>query len=336
MTGSHPLVSIIIPCYNAEPWVAEAIDSCLAQTYHPIEIIVVDDGSTDGSLKIIQSYGDRIQYITGPNRGGCAARNQGFALSKGEFVMFLDADDYLQANTIEALVSTLLGHANSFAYCNWWRVLEVNETWIPVTYTNERLSNDDHILGMLTQQCNFISPLWCKNTITMLGGWDECLTSSQDIDLKYRALLAGVQPIHTGDKGAYYYRGYRATSLKYNTSVSNDIRRDKIISNVRAIQKLYHALEDQNKLEHYRIILGKIFYGLADACFVVDERYKAYECLETAFNLAGKNAITGSFLARLTGFTIGLEWKERIIRFLYKFGIATKQRKLTMIRLKSQ
>src|SRR3954451_21632885 len=92
---NNRLVSIIIPCYNAERWLNESIDSCLRQTYRPLEIVVVDDGSTDKSLQILMSYGSRIKYVTGPNRGGNHARNTGFALTKGEYVQFLDADDYI-------------------------------------------------------------------------------------------------------------------------------------------------------------------------------------------------------------------------------------------------
>ena len=86
MGDVKPLVSIIIPCYNAECWVSDALDSCIAQTYRPLEIIIIDDGSTDGSLMVIQRYAEQhpnlIRYETWPNRGGGAARNRGFALSK--------------------------------------------------------------------------------------------------------------------------------------------------------------------------------------------------------------------------------------------------------------
>jgi glycosyltransferase involved in cell wall biosynthesis len=93
--GEAPLVSIVMPCFNNEAYVAEAIDSALGQTYDNIEVIVIDDGSTDGSLDIIRSYGDRITWRTGPNEGACAARNKGLALARGEFIKFLDADDIL-------------------------------------------------------------------------------------------------------------------------------------------------------------------------------------------------------------------------------------------------
>lgn len=95
MKDGRLMVSVIIPCYNAERWVAEAIQSCLDQTYSPIEVIVIDDGATDRSLEVIKSFGQRIRWETGPNRGGNCARNRGLALSKGQYVQFLDADDYL-------------------------------------------------------------------------------------------------------------------------------------------------------------------------------------------------------------------------------------------------
>ena len=81
---NQPLVSVIIPCFNAEQFLSEAIDSILAQTYPRIEIIVIDDGSTDSSLEIIKSYDNRLIWQTGANKGGNHARNLGFTLAKIE------------------------------------------------------------------------------------------------------------------------------------------------------------------------------------------------------------------------------------------------------------
>ena len=90
-----PRVSILIPCYNGESFVREAIDSALNQTWANVEVVVVDDGSTDNSVDILKSYGDRIICETGPNRGACAARNRAFELSSGDLIQYLDADDKL-------------------------------------------------------------------------------------------------------------------------------------------------------------------------------------------------------------------------------------------------
>lgn len=89
----QPLISCIVPVYNGELYLREAIDSILAQTYRPLEIIVVDDGSTDATPDVVAGYGDRLRYIRQPNAGPGAARNHGLNLAQGEFIAFLDADD---------------------------------------------------------------------------------------------------------------------------------------------------------------------------------------------------------------------------------------------------
>ncbi|MBD2182999.1 glycosyltransferase family A protein [Aerosakkonema funiforme] len=87
------LVSVIIPVYNCEKYLAEAIESVLAQTYQPLEIIVIDDGSTDGSAEVAKRFGTTVQYCFQANSGTAAARNRGIELAKGDFFAFLDADD---------------------------------------------------------------------------------------------------------------------------------------------------------------------------------------------------------------------------------------------------
>lgn len=90
-----PLISIVITSYNYGRYLRECVDSALAQTHRPLEVIVVDDGSKDDSPEIIQSYGDRVTAILKSNEGPASAWNKGFATSKGEFVLFLDSDDAL-------------------------------------------------------------------------------------------------------------------------------------------------------------------------------------------------------------------------------------------------
>ncbi len=90
-----PLVSIVIPCFNAEGTVGEAIQSALDQDYPNREVIVIDDGSTDKSVDVIRTFGDSIRWETGPNRGGNVARNRGLELARGTLIQFLDSDDIL-------------------------------------------------------------------------------------------------------------------------------------------------------------------------------------------------------------------------------------------------
>src|SRR5260370_8391435 len=88
-----PQVSAIIAVYNGAATVAQAIDSVLAQTFGDLDLIVVNDGSTDGTPGILRSYGDRIRVVDQPNRGVAAARNAGVRASRGQYIAFLDSDD---------------------------------------------------------------------------------------------------------------------------------------------------------------------------------------------------------------------------------------------------
>ena len=103
--GPRVLVSIVINNHNYARFLGEAIDSALAQTWKPLEVVVVDDGSTDDSPQLIARYGSRVHAIVQPNGGQGAAYNAGFAASRGEWVLFLDSDDVLDANAIERMMA---------------------------------------------------------------------------------------------------------------------------------------------------------------------------------------------------------------------------------------
>ncbi len=112
MADENTIVSVIIPVYNGGRYLAEAIESVLAQTYRPIEVIVVDDGSTDGSADVARSFSESVHYFYQPNQGVAVARNTGIKNSSGELIAFLDADDYWAPNKLNVQVDFLLMHPN--------------------------------------------------------------------------------------------------------------------------------------------------------------------------------------------------------------------------------
>jgi glycosyltransferase involved in cell wall biosynthesis len=95
-----PLVSVVIPVYNGSRFLREAIDSTLGQTYSPVQVIVVDDGSVDDSAQIIRSYGSRVDYVGQQNAGVARARNKGVSAARGDFIAFLDQDDWWRPDKI--------------------------------------------------------------------------------------------------------------------------------------------------------------------------------------------------------------------------------------------
>ncbi len=185
-----PVISIIIPCYNGERLVAEAIESALGQTYPQTEVIVIDDGSTDRSLDVIKSFGDRIRHETGPNRGACAARNRGIELAQGEVIQFLDADDVLFPHKIERQLPPLLESRNRLVFCDGYRQGESGEK---LSAHVRHQPTSDPVTFMLKDGLPTPGPLHWKKNLVRVGGFREDLPCSQERDLHLRLAAAGIE-----------------------------------------------------------------------------------------------------------------------------------------------
>ncbi|MCW3083763.1 MAG: glycosyl transferase family [Bacteroidetes bacterium] len=125
--NSVPLISIIIPCFNAEKFIADTLQSVLRQTYTNVEVICINDGSTDNSEAIISSINDqRIHYFYKKNTGVSDSRNQGLKKAKGEYILFLDADDLLSEQFVEKSIDALQQN-NTVGFCSS-KVIKIDET----------------------------------------------------------------------------------------------------------------------------------------------------------------------------------------------------------------
>ena len=210
---SLPLVSVIIPCYNCKRWVREAVESALKQTYPNIEIIVIDDGSTDGSLEVLRAFGPRIKLETGPNRGGNSARNRGFVLSTGEYIQFLDADDYLEPDKIARQVEFLEETKADVVYGDWRYRIHLHDSSLSYLAKIE-ISGSSRILLLL---CCLVGG--SRRPLCYIGGrgWsrrrvDETLRAAQDRDFFTSVALSGVN-IQYQPGCCYCYRQYGAITV---------------------------------------------------------------------------------------------------------------------------
>ncbi|MDB4772861.1 glycosyltransferase [Verrucomicrobiales bacterium] len=181
-------MSVVIPCYNGEEYVGDAIESALRQTHRHIEVIVVDDGSTDRSLDVIRSFGDLIRCETGPNCGGCAARNLGVSIAQGEYIQFLDSDDLLDRRKIEVQLQCVL-ETDSLAVCSS-RTVDFE--------TNEELgiftpNYDDMFTLLCLQGIPISSVLHSRKLLIDVGGFDSSLPCAQEFDLHIRLALIGAK-----------------------------------------------------------------------------------------------------------------------------------------------
>jgi len=198
------LVSILIPCYNAERWIAQAIESALSQTWPAKEIIVVDDGSTDRSLQIIQGFEGRIRWETGPNAGGGSTRNRLLELAKAEWLQYLDADDCLLegkvAQQMEAVarlpeLDLIFGPAT----LEHWSPQEVRRELLPIPEPR-----DPWILLASWGLPQTGAPLWRKQAIIDVGGWKRDQPCCQEHELYLRLLMGGKRFVYHPANGAIY------------------------------------------------------------------------------------------------------------------------------------
>ena len=125
-----PIISCIVPVYNGEAFLSEALDSILGQTYQKLEVIVVDDGSTDETESVARQYGTRVRYYRQPNAGAPAARDEGVRISSGELVAFLDADDLWHPEKLERQLARFLARPElglCFTHAKHFWVSEMKE-----------------------------------------------------------------------------------------------------------------------------------------------------------------------------------------------------------------
>lgn len=183
----QPLVSVIIPNYNYAHYLPQAIDSALGQTYPRVDVVVVDDGSRDTSTAVLESYGGRIRWVSQRNQGVSAVRNQGVRLSRGEYLAFLDADDYWLPTKLERQMERFGRDPElGLVYCGVDEFNEAGTSWV----------RQDGIEGWVAAELllarraaffgggsGFVVP---RALFDELGGFDERLSTSADWDLAYR------------------------------------------------------------------------------------------------------------------------------------------------------
>jgi glycosyltransferase involved in cell wall biosynthesis len=191
----RPLVSVVIPAYEAERFLGEAIESALAQTYGPVETIVVDDGSGDGTADVARRY-PGVAVIEQENAGPSAARNRGFAASGGELIAFHDADDAMTADKLEMQVGHLL--ANPGVGC----VLAEQEIVVePGTELPFWVEGSEGAVTMPSRPPELadeplVHPMTMvvrRTTFERVGGFDESMRAGEDLDWMLRASEEGIE-----------------------------------------------------------------------------------------------------------------------------------------------
>jgi glycosyltransferase involved in cell wall biosynthesis len=178
------MVSVVIPCYNQAHFLAEAIESVRAQTVTDVEIIVVDDGSTDDTLAVARQLG--VRCVTQRNQGQGAARNHGLSLASGEFIVFLDSDDRLRPHALETGLRLLSEHPDCVLAAG--RCVVFNEHGVRTEAVYRPVVTENHYLHLL--HSNYIwmpgSAMLRTEIVRRLGGFRTDVTGAEDYDLYLR------------------------------------------------------------------------------------------------------------------------------------------------------
>jgi glycosyltransferase involved in cell wall biosynthesis len=246
-----PLVSIIIPAYNAERWIAYTLQSAVAQTWPRKEIIVVDDGSTDLTAKVVRQFGSKgVVLCSTENRGLSAAQNQGFQLCHGDYIQWLDSDDLLAPDKIERQLAAVRPSDSK-------RIL-LSSPWAPFYYRTrsarfvhnsvwEDLTPVEWLLRKLRDNLHMQNATWLvsREVTEAAGPWDTRLHYDQDGEYFSRVLLASEGTRFVPGTGIFY----RITSMNRISYIGNsNKKRESLLLSMKLHIQYLRSLEESERV----------------------------------------------------------------------------------------
>lgn len=221
------MVSIIIPAYNVAKYIPQCIESCIAQTYHDIEIIIINDGSTDTTLDIITSYArsdNRMKVIDQPNQGVVCARQKGVVAASGEWILFVDGDDYIAPDMVESMLSYTVSESSQIVVCDFAYIKssgkKVVRNQIPPVITRESIA--EYFLEERIKMS-----LWGKLFKTEL--FDniktvESLKIGEDGYWCFQLLIKAAPDISLLHEPFYNYVEHPNSTIRSHNNLTNDTR----------------------------------------------------------------------------------------------------------------
>jgi glycosyltransferase involved in cell wall biosynthesis len=233
------LVSVVIAAYNAEQWIGETITSVLRQTYENVEVILIDDGSTDQTVRAAESVLRKgpfqFRIFHQENRGASAARNYGCLAARGKWIQFLDADDLLDPSKIELQVRQKpVGMTPDVIYSDWQKLCWTDSVWKKSDHVNAPLIGHDTLADLL-QSKNFIalgSQLFSSEALRGVGGFDESHRLIEDVELHIKiAMGGGIFVKVLSNRPLFWYRDGPQSLSKSNRTefVEGCIRNAKLV-----------------------------------------------------------------------------------------------------------
>jgi glycosyltransferase involved in cell wall biosynthesis len=307
----EPIVSVVIPCYNAEPYIAATIRSVLAQDVPGIEVIVVDDGSKDRSLELVREQFPQVRAVAQANQGVAAARNHGLSLARGEWVAFVDADDIWLPGKLQAQLDEMAAVEGCRMSYTAWQVWPSLAAEPDPGYLDQLAAVADDSArwrgasGWIYPQLLLDCVVWTSTVLARrslfeeIGGFDTTLRIGEDYDLWLRA--SRVTPIH---RVARPYALYRTHPASITRSLPTDNYRARVVKRALASWGLRSPDGRVADKAAVRRLLAKSWSDYAGAHLqggsLVQARRGGWTALRTDFrHLAGWKVLARSYARTL-------------------------------------
>jgi len=248
---NQPLVSILIPAFNAEQWIADTIRSALAQTWPAKEIIVVDDGSNDGTVAVARQFeAEGVSVIAKSNEGAAATRNKLFVLSRGDYIQWLDADDLLSPDKIERQLRALPDPKDRrvLLSCPWaYFAYRPGRARFVRTSLWEDLSPVEWLFRKMGENLHMQTATWLtsRELVEAAGSWDTRMLSDDDGEFFCRVLMAS-KGVRFVPEGRVYYRSISTGRLSF-IGTSNR-KMDAMLASMKLHIQYLRSLEDSPRV----------------------------------------------------------------------------------------
>ncbi len=252
------LISIVVPVYNSQQYLSNCLDSILNQTYHNLEIVLVNDGSTDNSLNILEEYqkkDKRIKIISTENHGVSHARNVGIQNVTGDYITFVDSDDILEIDTIETLYKDIIDNNADLVQCNHY----INEYEYFYTYDNITINGDKEVFHKFLVEsicCTVWGKLYKKEVFNSVS-FNEYYNNHED-ELFQFDIIKNCKVVVLEQKRMYHYYWNRKGSLTNKNTNNKDIELFTVLFNkvLKYTKDNYQDLFD----DAYQFIIRKLNY----------------------------------------------------------------------------
>ncbi len=335
-------ITIVIPAYNAELTIEECMNSIISQTYENIEIIVVNDGSTDNTKALVEKYvkiDDRVKLLNQINSGVSEARNNGLKKASGDFIVFVDCDDWLEQNMIELMIDCQTKYNVDVVRCNYFYD-KIDGTKIANVYdlANKRICSMDidkvreHFLLAHEPIKNLVMLLLIKKEILIKNGivFNKDLYMMEDV-LYYQQLFSSIESIYFMETPLYHYfenpNSVTNSSSKFERMIYGIISTNKVLKKFLLDDELLTNKYDLLNANHVRIIIFYLYniyvsFGRKDLIKLLNDLYNNDDFLKllkncnlkhisTQFRLLFKALINKKYIALCILFEIK-KLKERL------------------------